>query len=230
MNERIILEAVNLTKVFETPGGAVRAVNGVCVHLRAGELVTVVGDSGSGKSTLLGLLGGLDTPTSGQVSIDGVDLADLDENALADVRREKVGFVFQAYNLLSTLSALDNVALPLELSGVGRTQRRERAEAVLAEVGLDHRLFHRPAQLSGGEQQRVALARAVVTRPVLLLADEPTGNLDSTATARIMELIRDLNANRGVTVVMVTHNRGLSEYASRWMIMTDGSLSEDGPC
>ncbi len=229
MSDGVVVRAHQLVKVFPTPGGEVRAVDGVSLSLARGELVSIVGDSGSGKSTLLGLLGGIDTPSEGEVYVDGVSLAGMSENQLADLRREKIGFVFQAYNLLLSLTALDNVALPLELSGVAASTRRQRAAAVLEEVGLAERMLHRPAQLSGGEQQRVALARAVVGDPVLLLADEPTGNLDSASTNRIMELIRDLHARRGVTVVMVTHNQQLARHAERRLIMTDGTL-EPAPC
>jgi putative ABC transport system ATP-binding protein len=184
--------------------------------------VAITGPSGSGKSTLLGLIAGLDTPGSGSVVVDGVDLGTLDEDALARFRRDRVGFVFQSYHLIPTLTAVENVAVPLELAGVG--DARARAAALLAEVGLAARGHHYPVQLSGGEQQRVALARAVARAPVLLLADEPTGNLDSATGAQIIELLLALNRERGSTLVLVTHDAALAGQADRQVALRDGRV------
>ena len=206
-----------------TSGGAeVTVLDRVSLDVARGECVAITGPSGSGKSTLLGLLAGLDTPASGTVEVDGVDLGPLDEDALARFRRDRIGFVFQSYHLIPTLTAVENVAVPLELAGVG--DARARATALLAEVGLGARGHHYPVQLSGGEQQRVALARAVAREPGLLLADEPTGNLDSATGAQIIELLLALNRERGSTLVLVTHDPALAAQADRQVALRDGRV------
>jgi putative ABC transport system ATP-binding protein len=206
-----------------TSGGAeVTVLDGVSLDVARGECVAITGPSGSGKSTLLGLLAGLDTPVRGAVVVDGVDLGGLDEDALARFRRDRIGFVFQSYHLIPTLTAVENVAVPLELAGV--SDARARATALLAEVGLAARGHHYPVQLSGGEQQRVALARAVARSPVLLLADEPTGNLDSATGAQIIALLLSLNRERGSTLVLVTHDPALAIQADRQVALRDGRV------
>jgi putative ABC transport system ATP-binding protein len=210
--------------VMQLPSGNVplTILDGVSVDVEAGEFVAVTGPSGSGKSTLLGLLAGLDRPTAGSIRVAGVELSGLDEDRLAKFRRETVGYVFQSYHLIPTLSALENVAVPLEIDGAGGALARARA--LLAEVGLTGRVHHYPAQLSGGEQQRVALARAVALRPRLLLADEPTGNLDSATGAAIIDLLLRLKTERGSTLVMVTHDDALARHADRIVMLHDGRI------
>jgi putative ABC transport system ATP-binding protein len=225
-----VVEAVDVTKRYRlagdrrTPGVVVDALRGVSFSVAAGEFVSIVGPSGSGKSTLLHLLGALDIPTSGELRFFGKDVASLDDAALARLRNAEIGFVFQQFQLLSRTSALANVMLPLVYRGVSRAQRRERAEEALASVGLTHRLQHRPAQLSGGEQQRVAIARALVGGPRLLLADEPTGNLDTATGIQIMQLLRELNSEQGVALVVITHDPEIAEQASRQIRIRDGLL------
>jgi putative ABC transport system ATP-binding protein len=225
-----VVEARDVTKEYRLPGdrrveGAlVRALRGVSFSVAEAEFVSIVGPSGSGKSTLLHLLGALDRPTSGSLRFSGRDVAELDDAALARVRNTEIGFVFQQFQLLSRTSALANVMLPLVYRGIGKAERRERAADALTSVGLAHRLTHRPAQLSGGEQQRVAVARALVTEPRMLLADEPTGNLDTATGIQIMSLLRDLNAERGVALVVITHDPDVSSQAPRQIRIRDGLL------
>jgi putative ABC transport system ATP-binding protein len=208
-------------------GRVVTVLDHVSLDVAASECVAITGPSGSGKSTLLGLLAGLDTPTSGSIAVDGVDLAGLDEDGLARFRRDRVGFVFQSYHLIPTLTAVENVAVPLELAGVADARRR--ASTLLEEVGLGARGHHYPVQLSGGEQQRVALARAVSRTPALLLADEPTGNLDSSTGAAIIALLLALNRERGSTLVLVTHDPALAGQADRQIALRDGRVVAAGP-
>jgi putative ABC transport system ATP-binding protein len=206
-----------------TSGGrTVTVLDGVSLDVKRGECVAVTGPSGSGKSTLLGLVAGLDTATSGSVMVDGVDLARLDEDALARFRRDRIGFVFQSYHLIPTLTAVENVAIPLDLAGIPGA--RARASELLDGVGLGARGHHYPVQLSGGEQQRVALARALARAPGLLLADEPTGNLDSASGARIIELLLGLHRERGSTLVLVTHDAALAALAGRRIALRDGRI------
>jgi putative ABC transport system ATP-binding protein len=205
----------------------VDALRGVSLDIPAGAFVALVGASGSGKSTLLHLVGGLDRPTAGEVWVDGTNLADASEAALTRHRRERVGFIFQRFELLPRLTAWENVAAPLMFAGVGLEERRERAEALLKQVGLAARADHLPSQLSGGEQQRVAIARSLVQRPAILLADEPTGNLDSATGAEIMALLTQLNRERGLTLLVVTHDPEVAAYADRVVRLKDGAVVAD---
>ena len=204
----------------------VRALRGVSVDLHRGEMVAIMGASGSGKSTTLNVIGTLDRPTKGQYLLDGEAVEDLDEETLAELRNRKIGFVFQSFHLLPRLDAVANVELPLVYAGVARKVRREKARAALARVGLGEREDHLPNQLSGGQQQRVAIARAIVNEPVLLLADEPTGALDSTTTAQVMELFCGLH-EQGITVVLVTHDPAIAKYAQRVISFADGNIVSD---
>jgi putative ABC transport system ATP-binding protein len=222
-----LLELRRVRKVYGARDSEVAALAGVDLSIAAGELVAVMGPSGSGKSTCMNVLGCLDVPSSGQYLFRGVDVAALSLDQLALLRRHYLGFVFQGFNLLARTSALDNVELPLIYRGVGRRERRERALKALHDVGLDGREHHTPAELSGGQQQRVAIARAIVTEPSLLLADEPTGNLDSARSVEIMELIVTLNRTRGITVVIVTHEPDIAEFTRRRIVFRDGLVERD---
>jgi putative ABC transport system ATP-binding protein len=224
------VEALDVRRSYQLDGVAVEALRGVTMRIDPGEYVAIVGPSGSGKSTLMHLLGCLDRPTSGSLRIGGVDVADMSEVELAALRNAAIGFVFQSFQLLNRTTALENVALPLVYRGVRRAQRRAQAGEALAAVGLAHRMGHRPGQLSGGEQQRVAIARALVGEPAFLLADEPTGNLDTASGADILEILGRLNSERGVAVVVVTHDRDVAALARRRVTMRDGLLESDsGP-
>ena len=206
----------------------VEALRGLNLQIEKGEFVAVVGPSGSGKSTLMHLIGALDVPDEGKVLLDGKDISEFKENELARLRGEKVGFVFQTFNLIHTLTGLENVALPLTFQGVSREDRKKRAIDLLEMVGLGDRLSHKPSELSGGEQQRVAIARALVNDPDILLADEPTGNLDSETGEGVMNLLEKLNKERGMTVVIVTHNPRDAAHADRRVNMMDGRVVKDG--
>jgi len=219
-----VVRAVGLTRRYEMGESHVEALRGVDLSIAPGEFVALVGPSGSGKSTVLNLLGGLDRPTSGEVWINGTELGQSNEVTLTRHRREHVGFVFQSFNLLPRLTAQENVALPLMFSGVPEKERLDRAKSLLERVGLEPRLGHRPNQLSGGEQQRVAIARALVGRPALLLADEPTGNLDTTTGAEIMALLRALNQERGLSLLAVTHDPEVAAFADRVVKLRDGQV------
>jgi len=205
----------------------VRALDGVDLHVGKGEFVAMVGASGSGKSTLLNLIGTLDKPTYGIIALDGVDLAGLGDDELTRVRRDKIGFIFQFFNLLPSLSCLENVALPLHLRGWKRTEARDRAAELLELTGLGHRLEHLPDELSGGERQRTAIARALSVYPPILLADEPTGNLDSSTGADILALVRDLHERLHTTILMVTHDRAIAESCQRLITLKDGRVIAD---
>lgn len=227
-----VVEAVDVTRTYVLGKGpdaaAVRALRGVSFAVQPGEFVAIIGPSGSGKSTLLHLLGALDRPSAGLLRFSGRDVTELSDLELAALRNREVGFVFQQFQLLARTSALANVALPLVYRGTPRGERRQRAAAALEAVGLGHRLDHRPAQLSGGEQQRVALARALVTEPRLVLADEPTGNLDTVTGAEIVRLLANLNAERGVAVVVITHEPEVAAVAPRRIHLRDGLIQDPG--
>ena len=223
MNKDIVLEAQGLCKQVSSPEGTLTIVQDVSLQVHAGESVAIVGASGAGKSTLLALLAGLDLPTRGRVLLDGEDLSALDEDGRARLRAERVGFVLQSFHLITALTALENVMLPLELAG--RSDARQAATDALDHVGLRARIGHYPRQLSGGEQQRVAIARAFVMRPAVLFADEPTGNLDTTTGAKIADLLFALNADSGTTLVLVTHDRTLAARCGRSVIMEAGQLT-----
>jgi putative ABC transport system ATP-binding protein len=220
-------EAVALARSYRLDGVSVDALRGVDLCIDAGEFVAIVGPSGSGKSTLMHLLGCLDRPTSGTLRVSGVDVATLSDTRLAELRNRRIGFVFQSFHLLARTSALDNVALPLVYRGVPRGDRRRRARAALEAVGLGHRVDHRPSQMSGGEQQRVAIARALVGDPEVVLADEPTGNLDSRNGAEVMGILERLNHDRGVAVVLVTHEQEVAARARRRVHVRDGRIERD---
>jgi putative ABC transport system ATP-binding protein len=221
-----VLELRDVRKTYVTGAEEVHAVDGVDLEIIEGEYVAVIGPSGSGKSTLMNILGCLDVPTSGEYRLAGEDVAHLDEEQLAGIRNRRIGFVFQQFHLLASLTAARNVELPLAYAGVSRAERRCRAVEALARVGLDDRTEHRPNQLSGGQQQRVAVARALVTEPAILLADEPTGNLDSASTHDVLELLDDLHAS-GRTIVLITHEHDVAARASRVVTIRDGRITED---
>jgi putative ABC transport system ATP-binding protein len=219
-----MLSATSLTKEYQSGDHRLTVLRDVTFSIEQGDFVSIVGPSGSGKTTLLGLLAGLDTPSRGSVALDGTDITALDEDARARLRGEKVGFVFQSFQLITTLTAIENVQVPLELRGESNVT--ERARDVLARVGLGDRLDHFPSQLSGGEQQRVAIARALANRPRILFADEPTGNLDSATSEEIMRVFGDLHAG-GQTVIMVTHEPDIAAHAERVVVLHDGRVESD---
>ncbi|MDR7280533.1 putative ABC transport system ATP-binding protein [Catenuloplanes atrovinosus] len=221
------VEAERMSRTYRLEGLSVPALREVSVTVERGEYAAVVGPSGSGKSTLMHLLGGLDRPTEGRLRLDGRDVAGLSPAELARLRNEVIGFVFQAFHLLPRTTAVENVALPLVYRGLGARRRRAAAAEMLDRVGLGHRLTHRPNQMSGGEQQRVAIARALVTGPSVLLADEPTGNLDSATGDAVLRLLEELNAESGVAVVLVTHDRDVAARARRQIAMRDGRIVSD---
>ncbi|MCS6769887.1 MAG: ABC transporter ATP-binding protein [Candidatus Caldarchaeum sp.] len=216
----------DLKKIYRSNGIETVALNGVNLKIKRGEMLAIVGPSGSGKSTLLNMLGALDKPTEGSVVIDGVDISKIDDNRRADFRNKKIGFVFQSYNLINRLKVVDNVELPLMLLEVPQETRRSLALSMLREVGLDSKSFKKPTQLSGGEQQRVAVARALVTQPSIILADEPTGNLDSKSGAVVVSLLREL-ARKGNTVIVVTHNMEVARAADRIIYIRDGKIEKE---
>jgi putative ABC transport system ATP-binding protein len=220
MSESVI-EAKDLTKVYQMGDVEVRALRGLSMKIKRGEVVAVMGPSGSGKSTLMNIIGCLDRPTSGEYTLDKEAVSGLDDDQLANIRNRKIGFVFQSFNLLSRTSALSNVELPLRYAGL-QDHRQERAEEALEAVGLGDRMHHKPTELSGGQQQRVAIARALVNDPAIILADEPTGNLDSKAGQEILDLLLDLNRERGTTLVIVTHDPRIADQTQRMIHIRDG--------
>ena len=227
MKNQPVIDARSLTKVYQLGEVTVQALRGVSLQILPGEMTAIMGPSGSGKSTLMNSLGCLDQPTSGEYYLDGQLVSGLDDQGLTLIRRYKIGFVFQSYNLLPRTSALANVELPLVYGKVGGRERRRRATAALHMVGLGDRLHHQPNELSGGEQQRVAIARSLVSSPSIILADEPTGNLDSQAGEEVMAIFQQLNREQGITVILVTHDADIARHARRIIHMRDGRVEQD---
>ena len=221
-----IIETEAIAKMYRMGGETVHALKSISIQVQRGEYVAFMGPSGSGKSTLMNIIGCLDTPTSGTYYLNDNDVSDLSENELATIRNQEIGFVFQTFNLLPRSSSLDNVALPLIYAGIGRAEREERALQVLASVGLGDRAGHKPNELSGGQRQRVAIARALINNPSIILADEPTGNLDSKTSYDVMELFQELH-DQGNTIIMVTHEDDIAHYAHRIVRLKDGLIETD---
>jgi len=225
-----LLETENLSKHYKMGDAVVRALDGVSIAVSEGEFLALLGTSGSGKSTLLNLIAGLDHPTSGTVRIDGSDLAAMSPEEISRHRRQNVGMIFQSFNLVSTMSAIENVALAMMFAAIPKAERDQRAAQLLESMGLAGRQRHRPKELSGGEQQRVAISRALANKPRLLLADEPTGNLDSRTSREIMALLKELNEREGKAIILVTHDANLAaQYAHRTITLMDGSVQTDSP-
>jgi putative ABC transport system ATP-binding protein len=227
--EEALIEVVDLHKYYEMGDTRVHALRGIRLEIRRGEFVAIMGASGSGKSTFMNLLGCLDKPSSGTYLLDGTNVADLSRIELAHIRNERVGFVFQGFNLLSRTTALENVELPLIYARIRARERRRLAQEALLKVGLGERIHHVPSQLSGGQQQRVAIARSLVNRPSILLADEPTGNLDSRTSVEIMQVFQELNERESLTIILVTHEPDIAEYGKRIITFRDGQIVKDQP-
>lgn len=221
-----MIKITDLYKTYMMGNIEVHALNGISLHIRPKEFVSIIGPSGSGKSTLMNMIGCLDTPTSGTYLLDGLPIEEYDEDELAEIRNKKIGFIFQGFNLLQKLTAIENVELPLIYMGVGKSEREKLAKAALERVGLEKRMYHKPTELSGGQQQRVAIARALSSRPPLILADEPTGNLDSKSGVEVMEMMHELH-KEGNTIVLITHDNGVAEQAERIVRIQDGQITND---
>jgi putative ABC transport system ATP-binding protein len=228
MSGRLVIETQDLQKVYRMGTTEVQALRGVSIQIYEGEMVAIVGPSGSGKSTLMAILGALDVPSSGSYRLDGHEIGQMSDDELADVRNLRIGFVFQKFNLLGRSTALTNVSLPLVYAGQSRKQRQEKAEEVLELVGLGDRMTHKPMELSGGQQQRVAIARALVNTPSIILADEPTGNLDSKTSDEIISLFHKLHKEQGITLILVTHSPEIASQAERTITIRDGLIVEGG--
>ena len=226
-NSAPVISIRDITKTYKMGDVEVHALRGTNLDIYRGDLMAIMGPSGSGKSTLMNILGCLDQPTSGTYKLDGLDVEKLKDDQLAEARNKKIGFVFQSFNLLRRTSAIDNVEQPMIYAGVNSKQRHERAKAALTSVGLGDRLDHHSSELSGGQQQRVAIARALVNQPAIILADEPTGNLDTARAREIMELLVGLNQTRGLTVIMVTHEAHMAEFANRTLNFVDGKIKSE---
>lgn len=224
MKDEVIFDLRNVCKVYSMKGVETHALRGVNLKVKRGEYAAISGPSGSGKSTLMHIMGCLDTPTKGKVIIEGRDTSEMNDNELARIRREKIGFVFQAYNLIPGLTATENIALPMRFNGIGKGDAQRRAVELLKKVGLGDRIYHKPNEMSGGEQQRVAIARSLVNDPDIIMGDEPTGNLDSKTGIEIMELIEDLHEKTGKTVIIVTHDKKLARRAKRQIKTLDGKV------
>ena len=221
-----LIHIENMKKIYNQGENEVRALDGIDLDIEKGDLVAIVGHSGSGKSTLMNMLGCLDTPTSGKYVLDGQDVASMTDNQLADVRNKEIGFIFQGFNLISNLDAVGNVELPLVYRGVSKNERKQLAMEALKSVGLEDRMKHKPNEMSGGQQQRVAVARAVAAKPPIILADEPTGNLDTKSTQEIMEILKELHRS-GRTVIIITHDEEIASQAHRVIRILDGRIEED---
>lgn len=221
-----LIHIENMKKIYNPGENEVRALDGIDLDIEKGDLVAIVGHSGSGKSTLMNMLGCLDTPTSGKYVLDGQDVASITDNQLADVRNKEIGFIFQGFNLISNLDAVGNVELPLVYRGVSKNERKQLAMEALKSVGLEDRMKHKPNEMSGGQQQRVAVARAVAAKPPIILADEPTGNLDTKSTQEIMEILKELHRS-GRTVIIITHDEEIASQAHRVIRILDGRIEED---
>ena len=221
-----LIHIENMKKIYNPGENEVRALDGIDLDIEKGDLVAIVGHSGSGKSTLMNMLGCLDTPTSGKYVLDGQDVASMTDNQLADVRNKEIGFIFQGFNLISNLDAVGNVELPLVYRGVSKNERKQLAMEALKSVGLEDRMKHKPNELSGGQQQRVAVARAVAAKPPIILADEPTGNLDTKSTQEILEILKELHRS-GRTVIIITHDEEIASQAHRVIRILDGRIEED---
>ena len=221
-----LIHIENMKKIYNPGENEVRALDGIDLDIEKGDLVAIVGHSGSGKSTLMNMLGCLDTPTSGKYVLDGQDVANMTDNQLADVRNKEIGFFFQGFNLISNLDAVGNVELPLVYRGVSKNERKQLAMEALKSVGLEDRMKHKPNEMSGGQQQRVAIARAVAAKPPIILADEPTGNLDTKSTQEIMEILKELHRS-GRTVIIITHDEEIASQAHRVIRILDGRIEED---
>ena len=221
-----LIHIENMKKIYNPGENEVRALDGIDLDIEKGDLVAIVGHSGSGKSTLINMLGCLDTPTSGKYVLDGQDVASMTDNQLADVRNKEIGFIFQGFNLISNLDAVGNVELPLVYRGVSKNERKQLAMEALKSVGLEDRMKHKPNEMSGGQQQRVAVARAVAAKPPIILADEPTGNLDTKSTQEIMEILKELHRS-GRTVIIITHDEEIASQAHRVIRILDGRIEED---
>lgn len=228
MDGKVVIKVENLVKVYETGSISLTALKGINLEVREGEFVAIMGSSGSGKSTLMNILGCLDRATSGNYFLEGTDISKLDDNSLAEIRRKKIGFVFQSFNLLPKMNALANVELPLMYDKVPAEERTARAKEALKKVGLEERMHHKPTELSGGQKQRVAIARALVNNPAIVLADEPTGNLDTASGNEIMKIFQELN-DEGVTIIMVTHEPEIAACTKRNIVFRDGSIIADNP-
>ena len=222
-----MIKLVDIHKVYNTGSIVFEALKGINLHITKGEFTSIMGPSGSGKSTLMNILGALDTPTSGDYILNGASVSEIKKDDLAEVRNKEIGFVFQAFNLLPKLSILDNVALPLVYAGVPPKERKERAIKALERVGLGDKLKNKPTEISGGQKQRVAIARAIAGNPSVIMADEPTGNLDSKSTIEIMKIFQSLNEDDGVTIIMVTHEPDVAQYTKRIVKVQDGNIVED---
>ena len=221
-----LIHIENMKKIYNPGENEVRALDGIDLDIEKGDLVAIVGHSGSGKSTLMNMLGCLDTPTTGKYVLDGQDVASMTDNQLADVRNKEIGFIFQGFNLISNLDAVGNVELPLVYRGVSKNERKQLAMEALKSVGLEDRMKHKPNEMSGGQQQRVAVARAVAAKPPIILADEPTGNLDTKSTQEIMEILKELHRS-GRTVIIITHDEEIASQAHRVIRILDGRIEED---
>lgn len=221
-----LIHIENMKKIYNPGENEVRALDGIDLDIEKGDLVAIVGHSGSGKSTLMNMLGCLDTPTSGKYVLDGQDVASMTDNQLADVRNKEIGFIFQGFNLISNLDAVGNVELPLVYRGVSKNERKQLAMEALKSVGLEDRMKHKPNEMSGGQQQRVAIARAIAAQPPVILADEPTGNLDSASSKEILQILKDMH-EKGKTVILITHDNGIAAQARRVVRIMDGKIESD---